>query len=404
MIAIKDLSTEDLQRERTCANCGKSYAILHTSKQHFEPPYDYTRGCVTNCITCWLGCGPQQDGIEGNLLRELGLHLSSDTHMVVMPLTRVQIVEPIRFLSHAIIYPPGMARMKELNIAEPSDTSSLAEFCSAVSGVDRTVLEQHAILAFPYRFDWDAVLSASHANHMEVIRRLSDAADDVCLNLLRFHLCRLDLPDTLPGRAGQIKSNHMMAGALLYNAGRSTGQIIAGDAFALIITKGLGLEIDHNPIEYFPGDGEVGSIVRYALSLHSALLELDNPTAKFAQALALLEFLAEPFKYIKFQDVKKVIGRYAAKDRTEYERLMQRFMELTSKTDDETGEQIGYRTQIMHIGGRLENIVPEFQKRRDLFRELDRYIGVVIDHMLRHSEFSWEDYLGVRAKLEPYNY
>jgi hypothetical protein len=324
--------------------------------------------------------------------------------MVVMPLIRVQIEEPIRFLSHAIIYPPGVARMDELNIAEPSETSSLAEFCSSASGVDRTVLERHAILAFPYRFDWDAVLSTSHANHMEVIRRLSDAADDVCLNLLRFHLCRLDLPDTLPGRAGQIKSNHMMAGVLLYNAGRSCGRIIAGDAFASIITKGLGLEIDHDPIKYLPGGGEVGSIVRYALSLHSALLELDNPTAKFAQALALLEFLAEPYKYIKFQDVEKIIGRYAAKDRKQYEQLMQRFMELTSKTDDETQQQIGYRTQIMHMGGRLENIIPEFQKRRVLFRELGRYIGVVIDHMLQHSEFSWEEYLQVRAKLEPYNH
>jgi len=78
--------------------------------------------------------------------------------------------------------------------------------------------------------------------------------------------------------------------------------------------------------------------------------------------LALLEFLAEPLAYLKFQDVKKILARYIAKNNSEYRSLLERFLELTGKKDPITGEFTGYRTRIMHLGDRLDRLVPSAEK------------------------------------------
>jgi hypothetical protein len=52
---------------------------------------------------------------------------------------------------------------------------------------------------------------------------------------------------------------------------------------------------------------------------------------KFIQALTLLEFLADPRDYRKFEDVKKIVARYVATTREEYARILERFLELTGK-------------------------------------------------------------------------
>jgi hypothetical protein len=73
---------------------------------------------------------------------------------------------------------------------------------------------------------------------------------------------------------------------------------------------------------------------------------------KFVQALTLLEFLADPRDYRKFEDVKKIVARYVATTREEYARILERFLELTGKKDPTTQLFIGYHTRIIHIGER----------------------------------------------------
>jgi hypothetical protein len=406
MVHGTEFSDDDLRRERICANCGNRYAIEHYfpgSKQYFEGSYNYLAGCITHCLVCWLGCGPEHKELEGHLLREIGPGLGLGTHLVVMPITRVTLEFPVGFPKHTRIYPPGIANLEMLKILEDDDISrSLAGFQSQASGVDQNALNRHATVAFPYTFEWDALWSMNHKNQLEFLRFLSEQADVNCLDLIRYRLCSIDMADTLPGRAGQLGSNHMMAGVLLYNASRNEGRIIGGDAFSYIITKGLGLPIEDIPYDEFPGDGEVGHLAQYGLGLYSAMLETGNPTVKFAQALALLEFLAEPSTYTKFKDVAKIIARYIAKDNEEYTRLLDRFMELTGKKDPITGEFTGYRTRIMHLGGRIELLVPKLADRLDLFRELDGYIRPVLDHMIAHSELPYDEYLEVRGKMKPF--
>jgi hypothetical protein len=71
-----------------------------------------------------------------------------------------------------------------------------------------------------------------------------------------------------------------------YNAAGQHARIIGGAAFTHFITRGLGLPIEELPSDVFPVDGEVGHIAQHALSLYTALLEANNPTLKFIQALS----------------------------------------------------------------------------------------------------------------------
>jgi hypothetical protein len=405
---LEDLGLEesDIRRNRLCANCNDAYSIveyLSSSEHYFWSPYDYNCGCLTHCLNCWLGCGPESMGPEGNILRECGLWLAPGVHLALMPIPRVTLDSPLIFPGHTIFYPPGVADLASLNLL-PNDakTRSLAERLSVASGIDLQTIDQHATVALPVRFDWEALFRLDHQSHMEFIRSLSEAVDDACLNLIRYRLCRIEPVDVLPGRAGQIDNNHMMSGALLYNAARQQGRIIGGAAFTHFITRGLGLPIEAIESEAFPTDGEVGHIAKHSLSLYTALMEANNPTAKFVQGLALLEFLADPHEYRKFEDVKKTVARYVARTQEEYMRLLERFLELTGKKDPRTQQIIGYRSRIVHIGERLDKIIPNPRDRRRLFEELDTYIRPIIDHMITHSHLNFEQYLEIRDKLRPF--
>jgi len=75
---------------------------------------------------------------------------------------------------------------------------------------------------------------------------------------------------------------------------------------------------------------------------------------------------------------------------------------LTGKKDAITGQEIGYRTRVVHLGDRIEKLVPDASALRKLFAELDGYIRRVMDHMIEHSEMTFADYLLVREALRPY--
>lgn len=401
------ITRDDALRSRACADCTKTYTILEyvrSCEQYFAAPWNYTNGCLTRCLSCWLDVSESTESEPTefvDLLHDCGMWLGPKKHLVLLPLARAVIDDPIRLPIRLNLYPASCIELEALNIIANSDkSSSLAEVSSAASRVDAEVIAQHATIAFAYTFDWNAMMTRwSHASHMEFIRALSAYVDDQCLDAVRYRQCRMEPVDDLPGRAGQLDSNHMMAGALLYNAARQEGRVLGGAAFTHIVTKGLGLPVETLPETALPSPGETGAIVKQALSLYSALLESNNPTAKFIQALALLEFLADPFEYGKFEEVKKVVTRYIAQTPAQYQLLLTRFFELTGKKDMKSGQILGYRTRIVHLGERLDQILPNPRERRQLFEELDSYIRPVIDHMVSRSSLTYEEYLKTREEM-----
>jgi hypothetical protein len=309
---------------------------------------------------------------------------------------------PIRFSRRVIMYPAGVADLDALNVGPDSgQTNKLSELQSAQSGVNPETINLHATIAFSFEFDWDGLFSCSHAVHLEFVRAISEAADVNCLDLVRYRQCNINQAETLPARAGQIENNHMMAGALLYNPVIECARVLGGAAFTHFITRGLGLPVESSAADTVLQDGEVGHIASHALSLYSTLLESDNETTKFVQALSLLEFLADPHAFQRLSKVKAVVANYVARSASEYYRILDRFIDLTGKTDPVTGAQLGYRTRIVHIGDRLDRLVPPSEDRRKLFEELDGYIRPIIDHMITHSAFDFEAYREVRDRIRP---
>lgn len=363
----------------------------------------------TKAYVLILAISSNMDYSDGDLLEDFASFLRDGALLAVMPVARLHLeLFPISFPGNVTFYPNGYAELDKLGIV-PNDSASnsLAERASAASGIDEDIFARHPVVAFPFRSEWQQLRKHGHKDNMAFIRKLSDYVDRACFNYIKYRQCPLfsegDPIHNIPGRAGQVDSNHMMSAALLYCHDIRESRIIAGDAFSHIVTRGIGLPLE--PIEHsdFPSDGEVGHIVTHALFSYTEMLEANSATARFMQALALLEFLAFPDEYQKFEKVKKVIARYVAKSPAEYDQLLDRFYELTGKKDPQSNQIIGYRTRVVHMGDRIEDVVPNDQDQKELFVELDSYLRAVIDHMIAHSELSFENYLRVREQLRPYD-
>jgi hypothetical protein len=110
------------------------------------------------------------------------------------------------------------------------------------------------------------------------------------------------------------------------------------------------------------------------------------------QAIGLLEYLAFPFDFRPLKKVRAVVVRYSARTRSEHDALTKRFQ------NDLFGPN-GYRTQIIHNGKRLEDVIPNQRGRIEFFRELDGYIRPIMDDMLKCSEMTWDDYTERRRHI-----
>jgi hypothetical protein len=243
-----------------------------------------------------------------------------------------------------------------------------------------------------------------------MIRDFSESVDRACLDYVRFKTIRnLHDSEGLSCRIGQVaETNMMMAGMIVYSPAEDEGIIVAGAAFTHCVTQGLGMSLDQYDWDQLPGSGETGMFARRGLRMYAELLEAGTLTSKFVQAMMLLEFLAYPDQYAKMEDVKKVIARYFAPIQSvEYAKLLNRFWDLTGReekiVDPTTGKAVrkhlGYRTRIVHLGERLEDMVPSTKDQSSLFAELQHYITTVLKHMILHSDLTFEEYREERNKL-----
>lgn len=334
---------------------------------------------------------------RGGILKAYSFFTDQGIPLIIMPLTRAISDRSVHYPNGITYYPPGTANLDGLDhldeVANPDDRAArLSEY----AGANLDNLRQHALLVFPATLDPQLIASADHDVHLDLIRRLSEEVDKVCLNFVRYFSCKLEKPHAIPARAGQTKSDPAMSICLVYDPVAKVSRIYGGAAFPFAFTGGIGIWLRQPEWQTFPGEGEVGNTVYHALKLYASMLEASSDTIRFVQALSLLEFLAFPTDYKAFEDVKKVIARYIATDQTSYNRVLERFYELTGKKNPHTKEIIGLRTRVVHIGDRIEALIPSPKARRELFAELDGYIRPVIDHMIQHSEIGFDEYSEIR--------
>ncbi len=327
--------------------------------------------------------------------------LSKGEKLAIMPISRIHLEYPISYPTGITFYPAEYLDIRDFRVVPNIlRNGSLADAASAITGITQSDFEKSPLVVFPYKLKWNDVLRGEHETHLQIIRKLA-AYVEKTLDVVKFHLCQLHLVDTLPGKAGCFDAIPMFSAALLYTLDDHESYILAGSVFTHVNVKGLGLELEPLAAKDFPKKGEIGKILQHGLSLYSSALEANNNTSKFFQCMNLIEYLASPDDFEKFSDVAKTIARYAAKNNGEYERIKERFNELTGKRD-ENKKFTGYRTRIVHLGEMLDDILPNNKDVEMLFRELDRYIGMVMAHMLTHSDISWVEYLDIRNSLQPF--
>ena len=185
---------------------------------------------------------------------------------------------------------------------------------------------------------------------------------------------------------------------MIYYPDFKIAHVLSGEVEVKTFIKSIGMEITRlDYIRYcmlLNGcTGETGMIAKYALKLNTNIMEMDDLTVKFIQIMNLFEYLGNPFEFEKMQNIKKKIVPLFAKDKTGYQSILTRFEELTKGIKDAQGNLIvGHRTEIVHNGKLLEDLVPEIQARNTLFKELHGYTFAIIQAMIMNSFLLWEDF------------
>lgn len=351
-----------------------------------------------------------------NLIDEFGSELVEGKFLAILPISRFIIEEEFR-IGRFTFYPSGTVDINGLRTVRNKSIDDfnsdivelqgqdLREVSTAITGVDIEVYKTNTLVAFTTELTWDDFLLADHSYDLKLIRKLSQEVNKV-MDLVRFYFCRADLVDTLPGHVGTWEGSSGFSTAMLYTIEDHESYIIAGSVVTHAVIKGLGLELDayqtsnlsEEYSEFIESNTEVSSIAKLALSMNTDFLESNSSTTKFVKAMTLLEYLAYPDSFEKFQEVRKQIGIHRASNYNHYLALKERFIELTGKQDADK-KHIGYRTRIVHLGHDLEDILDNDEsKLKLLMLELQGYIGIVIEHMIQNHAMTWDEFLDFRKQ------
>lgn len=310
-------------------------------------------------------------------------------YLFIVPVSRLFIKQKI-VLKDVFIYPPDSLNIDELfkyDFSFDEDQIFLRKeivTCTLfVFYVDPDVIKCEFNLMSKY-YDYD-------------ILNVATSKVEPILDVFRYYFCNYNSPYSLPSKAGQIKDGRCTAlikGMVLVN------KIAIDERYISTFRLGSGLNIGESSLivncNIFKDNvGEVGVILKHALTLNSSILQQDNLTSKFSQIMTLFEYLSCPYEFQKFQDLKKYLAVHIATDNSHYQKLLDRFKYLTK------GEvkNIGYRTDIVHNGKRIEDIVSDKKELLNLFGELQFYICSVIEEMLLLYDKDWLSIDEIRKEL-----
>lgn len=337
--------------------------------------------------------------------------------LVIMPLWRVLDLHTSIHSGKFSIFPAGtifpqMMNIKRLDGKDFNDKSlpkTLRDAVTETTKVDFEVFTRLPVIVFTLELNAHEYVREKHNNYdVKLIRTFSKEAN-LLFDIIRYYFCEYNKPEFLPAQPG-LWSNQFST-ALIYFPGFNCGFIQAGQAEVKTIVASLGMHIknpeliqQHNLLK--KDISETGYICQHALRLNTAILETDDTTLKFTQIMTLLEFLAYPNEYKSFVEVKKVIARHNAKDEKEYKKILDRFQILTSgiKEKDADGKWFikegGYREKIVHWGKRIEDVLPESESIESFFNELQAYVKVVINDMIKLYNLSWVAFLNFREAMK----
>lgn len=327
--------------------------------------------------------------------------------IVALPLSRLLVEDPI-ITNQICLFPPNYIFIQDVckfdgtafnqnNDSQQIDSlhyKSLRDYITTITGISLDDFHRLPLMVFTMKISYEEYRGLNQAQDVDLIKRCSDRAESV-MDLLRFYRSDYNLAEALPARAGLWNGRY--SAMYIYFPKYGVGHIQSREVERKTFIKGIGMDFydTHNITSHPLMDKELNGlqyIIKHALKLNSSIMEAEDDTVKFTQIMMLLEYIGDPNDYGKFQDMKAKFVGTLAKDKNDYNRLSNRFKELTSGINPQTPSQRGLRTQIVHMGKSIYELIPDSEKRKDLFTELYGYIYVLIQDMMFSSFGSWNEY------------
>ena len=314
----------------------------------------------------------------------------TNNYLFILPILRLEISEKLK-IGKYILYPKNTIDFDYLT------TNIISEDIIA----NKDFFNSNTLVTFSEYIEISRPFSKLYDR--EFVSKAYQEAEKV-LNFIKFFYCKYSDPNTLIGKSGQRIDGKSVVFVFQGIGSPFTG--IKEDFYlSHLIIKGSGLIIRNftilKSIKLFENErNEVGNIIIHALELNSMILEANTKTQKFALIMSLMEYLGFPNSFELFKKVKTKIICHNTNNFPDYLDLCQRFEELTGGLKDEkTGEKdIGLRTQIIHIGKIIEDLIVNELELNDLFFELQGYIYHTINDMFNFYDKKWIDLENFRIK------
>lgn len=308
--------------------------------------------------------------------------LEANRAVALVPVKNLEIDEVYRVDRKIAIYPKGV-------LDENSIIGSVFDFDFQAK---KENFFDSAIIAFPINPPRVLMIGALMPSIKdELIKRTINEAEEF-LNIFRYIYSNIDKVSNLPQRAGHVEG--IECGFLLYMCAMQSSTYISGKNYVAYQTIGNSLEINVKHMRaminmlckaVYCNDTIVSNVIKHALRLYSDILYLPSATNKFVQAMTLIDYLGNPFEYQKMQTNKAKIAPFSADSHFEYNRICERFKDLTSKKD-EGGKEIGLRTNIIHNGKSIESLIFEGYKIDMILREIQLYACNYINSILDYCD------------------
>lgn len=310
-------------------------------------------------------------------------------YIVVTPILRLEITEKVS-LGKFKIFPKGTLNFDDLTSNNFSD--KIEE--------NRLLFNTNTLLVHKQNID----ISKPHSQiHDKKFISESFQESEKILNYIKFFYCKYFDSATLIANSGQREDGKNVIFVFHEKGSPFTG-IKENDFLTHKITKGIGLRIQDLSLlknsTFFDSElDEVGNILIHALELNSAVLNANTNTQKFILSMNLIEYLGFPNSYEQFKKVKSKIICHNTDNIGDYHKLAKRFEELTGGTENKDGEKIiGLRTNILHIGKKIEQIIPDEKEINNLLKELQGYIYHTMIDMFQFANKKWEELEQFREK------
>ncbi|MCV9389150.1 hypothetical protein [Reichenbachiella ulvae] len=346
----------------------------------------------------WMVIKEYSRGEEFNFQKDI-----LDYQIIIMPISRLR-CENIIHAGKYSIYPNDEFPFNTINIK--ASKNPLRDHVTSLTQVSVDTYRSHPIIVFTTKLiDHDSYNSMDQTQDEGLIKKLSQETD-LIMDLVKYYHGEYFHPEYMVANTGLWAEKYSTA--MIYFPKQNVAHIQAREVEVKTFIKSLGIDLIHNDfIEINPmlnfEINETGNIAKHALRLNSTILETDDLTMKFSMIMTLFEHMANPYEYEKFQIVKGKIGLHATSNKTNYHKLMQRFEELTAglkKNDGSKDRILGVRTSIIHLGKRIEDLIPIKENQKKLFEELQSYTKSVIDDMISFSHLTWDEFELEREKLK----